>query len=100
LCNKSKIYIPNAFTPNNDGLNDRFMPSGIGYSVIRSMRIFNRWGELVYEQLNLPVTDRSKGWDGTQRGMPLPPGVYVYTIEIECEENNIELFRNTFSLIR
>ena len=70
-------YIPNAFTPDNDGINDVFKPvlSEIvaeGYS----MRIFNRWGEVIYE-----TTDPEQGWDGISNlGEEVPSGMYVYKI--------------------
>jgi gliding motility-associated-like protein len=70
------LFIPNAFTPNNDGLNDTFKavsrcPS---LSYFR-MQIFNRWGEMLYES-----DDIGKGWDGRKNGTPCPGDVYVYRI--------------------
>ncbi len=71
-------YIPNAFTPDGDGINDVFMPV---LSEIKadgfSMQIFNRWGELIYE-----TNDPDEGWNGiTNMGEPAPAGMYVYKIK-------------------
>jgi gliding motility-associated-like protein len=71
------IYVPNAFTPNSDGLNDIFMPR-TRYESIRNYRmyIFSRWGEQVFESSNILT-----GWDGTYKGKPAMGGVYVYKID-------------------
>jgi gliding motility-associated-like protein len=67
------FYIPRAFTPNSDGLNDVFMPKATGLSPEGfEMRIYNRWGELVFSS-----NDWEKGWDGTINGKPVPLDQYV-----------------------
>lgn len=70
------LFIPNAFTPNNDGLNDTFKPvSRCPSMAYYRMQIFNRWGEMLYES-----DDIGKGWDGRKNGTPCPGDVYVYRI--------------------
>ena len=69
---RARIYVPNAFTPNGDGKNDKYQIFGQCLKLI-SMDIFNRWGEMVWES-----TDINQTWDGTYRGAAQPPGVYVY----------------------
>jgi gliding motility-associated-like protein len=71
----NELWVPNAFTPDNDGINDRFKPLSQG--IIRSYRIliFNRWGQQVYES-----NDALSGWDGTFKGQPCPEEVYFYLI--------------------
>jgi gliding motility-associated-like protein len=71
---KSFVHVPNAFSPNNDGLNDFFRPTLINYQDFW-MKIYNRWGELVYS-----TEDEIRGWDGTLGGEALPEGVYMYQI--------------------
>jgi len=68
------IFIPNAFTPNNDMKNDRFRAYGTEISEF-NMKIFDRWGELIFESDNI-----TKGWDGKYKGELLPKGIYVYYI--------------------
>ncbi|MFN8310368.1 MAG: gliding motility-associated C-terminal domain-containing protein [Chitinophagales bacterium] len=75
--NNLPIYIPNAFSPNGDGNNDVFQIYGEGIKTV-SMRIFNRWGEKIFDSANQWV-----GWDGMYRGVQQPPMVYTFTIQIE-----------------
>ena len=74
--NQSKPFIPNSFSPNGDGNNDVFEIYGENIKSVK-MRIFNRWGELVYES-----TNQFKGWDGYYKGILQNPGVYTYDAEI------------------
>ncbi len=70
------IYIPNAFTPNDDGLNEGFAPVGYGITHLE-MQILNRWGQVVYQGSGLNST-----WDGTMNGKIAQQGVYIYNIAI------------------
>lgn len=83
-CDNSLLYMANTFTPNGDGNNDRFYPQGSGITIVKSFRIYSRWGELMYEAKNIQANDESMGWDGTFKGQPLKPDVYVYTVEAVC----------------
>jgi gliding motility-associated-like protein len=69
------LWIPNAFSPNGDGENDVFRIFGKSIKTIE-FKIFNRWGELMFY-----TTDPNQGWDGTYKGKPMVPGVYVYMVE-------------------
>jgi gliding motility-associated-like protein len=84
LCGNSRIFIPNAFTPNHDGLNDVFRIKGQGVSRIDYIRIYDRWGELVFECSNMPLDDKNAAWDGRYKGKPAPAGTYVYIVEMSC----------------
>ncbi len=83
--NKNRpIYIPNAFSPNFDGNNDVFTAYGnAGAQQIQSMKIFNRWGALMYEGENLPLNSSSMGWNGIFKNEQMQPGVYVYYIVVD-----------------
>jgi len=73
------IFMPNAYTPNNDGLNDEFLPVGVFFGIRRyKMSIWNRWGERVFD-----TTDFAEGWNGFKDngGQICPPGVYAYILE-------------------
>jgi gliding motility-associated-like protein len=75
--NRGDMSVPSAFTPNNDGRNDKFCLQGWKYCVSEfNIRIFNRWGQLVYE-----TKENDFCWDGTFNGQDLDAGVYVYSIE-------------------
>jgi gliding motility-associated-like protein len=71
-----QMYLPNAFTPNGDGLNDVFRPTIVGYSIINTFEVYNRYGQLVYKAAN----NNNPGWDGTYNERPADVGVYYYRI--------------------
>jgi gliding motility-associated-like protein len=76
------IFVPNAFTPNGDKLNDVFQATG--NIVIQSMIIYNKWGELLYES----YAD-TFGWDGMQNGIPAKSDTYFYVIRYEKPVENV-----------
>lgn len=100
VCNSGNVFLPNTFSPNGDGNNDVFYPRGTGLYTIRSMRIFNRWGEPVYEAANFQANDAAKGWTGTFKNTPAPNDVYVYFVEVVCENNAILTYSGNIALIR
>lgn len=100
ICNGANVFIPNTFSPNGDGVNDIFYPRGTGLFSIKTLRIFNRWGEVVYEKNNFMPNDVSAGWNGTVRGMKQNPDVYVYTVDILCENNSVLTLKGNVALIQ
>ena len=94
-CNEDLVYVPNAFTPNGDNKNDEFKIRTYGLSQVRAFRVFNRWGEMVFE-----TYDVSKGWDGTFHGEPCTPAVYVYYLEGTCANGQAVLKQGNVTLIR
>ena len=96
------IYIPNVFSPNGDDKNDYFGTfAGVGVKSINFIRIFDRWGELLFQTENLvPSGDPSAGWDGTFRGKPVETGVYVYIVEVSFEDGIKLLYRGDITLAR
>ncbi|MHA4807022.1 gliding motility-associated C-terminal domain-containing protein [Flavitalea flava] len=97
-CKEARVRIPNAFTPNNDGVNDVFIIKGI--SIIKHMAIFNRSGEKVYERNNFISGEREHCWDGTFKGQRCPSGTYVYFVEMECPTGGVFSRKGSFVLIR
>ena len=100
VCNNGNIFLPNTFSPNGNGTNDVFYPRGTGLYSIRSMRIFNRWGEPVFEATNFKANDASKGWNGTFKNKPAPNDVYVYFVEVICENNSVLTYSGNIAVIR
>ncbi|MBK9337013.1 MAG: gliding motility-associated C-terminal domain-containing protein [Lewinellaceae bacterium] len=84
--NTKPVYVPNIFSPNDDGVNDLFslLADPVKVRVVRSFRVFGRWGELIYEAQNFaPSLDPGGlGWDGTYRGKPVGAGVYTWLAEV------------------
>jgi gliding motility-associated-like protein len=81
-------YIPNIFSPNADGVGDYFYLFTGGGSITYSMKIYDRWGSLVFKQENLESNKDGTGWDGKINGSKAANGVYVYLIQTECGIQN------------
>jgi gliding motility-associated-like protein len=99
-CNESNLFVPNTFTPNGDGMNDVFYIRGKGLFAVKSMKIFNRWGELVFEKKDVTPNNASDGWNGFFKGMQAPTDTYVYQLEVLCTNTQVLKFNGTISLIR
>jgi gliding motility-associated-like protein len=91
----NNIYIPSAFSPNGDGLNDVFKPEGMPYSIRYKMEIYNRWGELLFVS-----NDLNKGWDGTYKGVLLNQDIFIYKIVLLDINNNFVNKKGTVTLLR
>lgn len=98
---ESPVFVPNVFTPNFDGINDRFGPQGPeGLGVVQLFQVFDRWGGLIYEEKETPLGAAARGWDGTLRGKPVSPGVYVWRMEIRFANGTTLLDQGAVSLLR
>jgi gliding motility-associated-like protein len=96
----SNLFIPNTFSPNNDGMNDVFFVQSRPSMVIQSMRIFNRWGQLVFERRNFLSNQPGLGWDGYFKGHQAPVDVYIYMLEILSENSKLVGYSGNVALIR
>ena len=96
-----RIYIPNVFSPNGDGINDLFMIfSGGNVAQVREFLIFDRWGEKVFEDFNFQPNDPAHGWDGVFRGKVMNPAVFVYKAEVEFLDGKMAVFYGDATLLR
>ncbi|MFY0254697.1 PKD domain-containing protein [Chitinophaga sp. 30R24] len=100
VCDNGNIFIPNTFSPNGDGQNDVFYVRGNGMQAIRMFRIFNRWGQLVFERAGGSTNDPASGWDGRFKGVPVNPDVFVYYVEVICDKGGANLLKGNVTLIR
>ena len=93
-CDDGYLFVPNAFTPNGDGENDVLFVRG---PAIKKMvfRIFDRWGELVFESFERPF-----GWDGKYKGKMMNPDVYDYYLKVTCIDEVESIIKGNFTLIR
>jgi gliding motility-associated-like protein len=89
------IYVPNGFTPNADGKNERFTPIPIGIKSYNYFRVFNRWGQIIFS-----TKKQYEGWDGNLGGKEQPAGVYVWMIEAVTKDNRVISKKGTVTLIR
>lgn len=92
--------MPNTFTPNDDGVNDRVFPQRKGNAMIKHFSIYNRWGELIFQRENMDPNIASLGWDGTYHGKPVPSDVYVYVIEALCDSGESYVTKGDITLVR
>lgn len=98
---QEQIYIPNAFSPNGDGVNEILAVYGSAdQALVRSFQIFNRWGAVVFEATDFAPGDISYGWDGTILGQSADPAVYVYKVEIDFNGLGSKVLSGDISLIR
>lgn len=100
VCNGNNFFIPNSFSPNGDGMNDVFFVRGKGVYNVHSLRVFNRWGQLIFEKRNFMANDQSAGWDGKINGKIADMDVYVYIVDIICDNSNIVPYKGNVALIR
>ncbi|HXO74819.1 MAG TPA: gliding motility-associated C-terminal domain-containing protein, partial [Puia sp.] len=100
ICNDKNYFIPNTFSPNGDGVNDYFYPRGSNLYNIQSFRVFNRWGQMVFERKNFPANDATMGWDGNINGRPAPVDAYVYIAEVICNNAQVVALHGDVTLVR
>lgn len=100
ICKNANVFVPNTFSPNGDGSNDLFYVRGRGLERVKMLRIFNRWGEIVFEQTNFPVNDPIYGWNGKYKGNKPVADVYVYQVEVFCDNSQIIRFEGNVALIQ
>lgn len=94
VCGEPTIFVPNTFTPNDDGENDELFVRGNNITEMK-FSVFNRWGEKVFE-----TTDQSLGWDGTYQGKLANPAVFVYQLEVVCGDGQEYFTKGNVTLIR
>jgi len=97
-----EVHIPNAFSPNGDGINDYFTVFG-GTSYVRnikSLQIFNRWGAKVFSKNNMDINDEAQGWNGKLGAKDSSMGVYIYVAEIEFIDGETTVMTGDVSLMK
>jgi gliding motility-associated-like protein len=94
ICDDPYIFVPNAFTPNGDGVNDILYVYSL-YADELFFAVYNRWGEKVFE-----TRDLQRGWDGTYKGREADPGVFDYYLEVRCFNQQVFRKKGNITLIR
>jgi len=95
VLNGPTFYVPTAFTPNGDGLNDIFRPTPVGISSLDFFRIFNRYGELVFE-----TSELGKGWDGIYKGVRQNTGNFVWSLKGTDRKGQVKILKGNVMLIK
>ena len=95
------VYIPNAFSPNGDGVNDKFLVyGGKGVEKVESFLVFDRWGEIVYKvDTEFDPGNPDYGWDGTLKSEKLNPGVFVYVAQVRFLDGEVIMYKGDVTLM-
>ncbi|HKK76742.1 MAG TPA: T9SS type B sorting domain-containing protein [Saprospiraceae bacterium] len=95
------VYIPNAFSPNGDGYNDRVTVfASKNVKEVLTFRIFERRGNMMFQRDNFPANDLSLGWDGFHRGRLMNSQVFAYFAEVEFQDGEVIIFEGDITLVR
>jgi len=95
------IYVPNLFSPNDDGINDRLLISaGADVEEIESFTIFDRWGNMIYLNEHFLPNDPGEAWDGKRKGVTLNPGVYAFRMIAHFSDGRSEVRYGDITLMR
>ncbi len=95
VVSQASLFLPSAFSPNGDGLNDRLRLLSVGYAKINFFRVFNRFGEAVFE-----TNDLVKGWDGNHKGKKADIGTYFWVMSVTDRFGKDEMIKGDVTLIR
>lgn len=99
FCQNSQVFVPNAFVPNgNVPENRKLIVRATGISSVKSFRVFNRWGRIMFERNNFPPNSADYGWDGMVNGKLADTGVYIYTVDVICENGVPYSFKGNVTL--
>jgi hypothetical protein len=99
--NKGRVYIPNVFNPGLDDGNERFtVYAGPELRNVRLLKVFDRWGEIVYEGQNIEPNMVTLGWDGNWKDLEVIPGVYIYVAELEFIDGTTEMRSGDVTVVR
>jgi len=94
VCGDVYVFVPNAFSPNGDGNNEKVFVRGQNIEEI-TFKVFHRWGEMVFE-----TNDPEMGWDGTFNDEPLDPDVYVFHLKVTCVDGQQNLIKGNITLLK
>ncbi len=95
-----KVYIPNIFSPNDDGINDWFtVYSNDDVSMVNVLRVFNRWGALLFEATDFQANVPEAGWDGSFKSQKMQAAVFVYYVELSYKDGESEVFIGDISIV-
>ena len=99
---RRQVYIPNVFSPNLDGANDLFSIYAKPGTVLKinSLQVFDRWGNSLFLLEDFQPNNPTIGWDGSYKGQPMNPGVFVYVAEIEFIDGERTIFKGDVTIVR
>jgi hypothetical protein len=96
----NRIFIPNVIKPGSTENDALTVYGGPELAAVRSLRIYDRWGELLYEGLDIPKNDPSVGWRGRARGKDVMPGVYIYIVDVVMTDGTTATLTGDVTVVR
>lgn len=101
VSDRRRVYIPNTFSPNDDGRNDYFtLFGGEEVSKILTLQVWSRWGEQVFSARDLLPNEEQSGWNGEFRGRPMPAGVFLWTASVEFIDGQLTHYQGNVAIVR
>lgn len=100
IVSHDEIYLPDAFSPNGDQVNDFYFPQGSANITVQEFRIFDRWGEEVFHTEHCMINEPSTGWNGQMDHRMVNPGVYLLYLSYRQPDGTTKILARSFSLIR
>lgn len=98
---RRRVYVPNAFSPDGDGINDLLnIFAGAEAVAVKSFQVFDRWGELVYEAYNFPPNNPAVGWDGLFKGKEMQGAVFAWTAEVVFLDEETLRFKGDAMIVK
>ena len=94
------VFVPTGFSPNFDSNNDKLIIHGREGTKVIWFRVYDRWGEQIFENTNFEINCMMCGWDGTFRGSAMPSGVYVWTAEVESINGERNILKGNTTVVR
>jgi len=91
---RDNLFVPSGFSPNGDGKNDLFRVANLTFQKIVEFRVFNRWGQEIFN------ANSNVGWDGAWKGEPQDMGEYSYQIRVGFPDGYVESYKGSVTLIR
>jgi gliding motility-associated-like protein len=96
-----RVFVANAITPNADNINDvLFVQGGVGTEKVTYLKVYNRWGELIFENKNMAINDPKSGWNGTYKGQFVDPGVFVWFAEVQYSDGQTQVWRGSVDVLK
>lgn len=95
-----RVFVPTGFSPNGDNANELLSVYGQEKVKILEFKVFDRWGEKLFEAHDFDINDATIGWDGNFRGKAMDPGVYVWTLKVQYRDQVTEFFKGNTTLLR
>ena len=95
------VFVPNAFSPDNDGNNDTFtIYGGDDVAKIKNFKVFDRWGAVVFSNADFQANDETQGWNGKVDKKNNTGNVFIYFAEIEFIDGRVEIYKGDVTAIR